>query len=327
MNLKFIRKGVIAISLAGAVLIPVQQIAAANGVDLLGTSKQEQVTQIDENCLVNAIAEIQKEDSAEKTIKIASIEEINFNDKLAGKVFLQGADGYALVVAEPTEGSNWVGKVYENSLVKIKTRGETWSEIESGNIVGYVKTAELITGKDAITKAKEILAAEYPERNLFTLKDDEIEEVFTVGETRGEELKRLEAEEAARIAAEQARIAAVKEAIRRKGESVVQYAEQFLGNPYVYGGTSLTRGTDCSGFVKSVYAYFGVSLPHSSYGMKSVGYGVSYGEMQPGDIVCYPGHVGIYAGNGKIVNAIDENKGIGMSNVNYTTIITIRRIF
>ena len=108
---------------------------------------------------------------------------------------------------------------------------------------------------------------------------------------------------------------------------VVAYARQFLGNPYVYGGTSLTRGTDCSGFVMSVYAHFGVSLEHSSYSMRSAGYKVSLNEIQPGDIVCFPGHVGIYAGDGKVINAINEKKGIGMSNLYARKIITVRRIF
>ncbi|MDD2981092.1 MAG: NlpC/P60 family protein [Hespellia sp.] len=111
------------------------------------------------------------------------------------------------------------------------------------------------------------------------------------------------------------------------GSSVVGYAEQFVGNPYVWGGTSLTNGCDCSGFVMSVYAAFGVSLPHSSGALRSVGYGVSYSEAQPGDIICYSGHVGIYAGGGTIVNAIDDAHGIGYSSATYSTILAVRRIF
>ncbi len=112
------------------------------------------------------------------------------------------------------------------------------------------------------------------------------------------------------------------------GRSVANYALQFLGNPYVYGGSSLTNGTDCSGFVMSVYKNFGVSLPHSSTADRSQGYAVgSLSEAQPGDLVCYSGHVGLYIGNGQIVHASTAKTGIIISNANYHTILAIRRIF
>lgn len=112
------------------------------------------------------------------------------------------------------------------------------------------------------------------------------------------------------------------------GSAVANYACQFVGNPYRYGGTSLTNGTDCSGFVMSVYAHFGVSLPHSSSALRSVGYGVSVSEMQPGDIVCYSGHVGIYIGGNSIVHASNERDGIKITSpANYRTILAVRRIF
>ncbi len=113
------------------------------------------------------------------------------------------------------------------------------------------------------------------------------------------------------------------------GSSVANYALQFVGNPYVYGGSSLTNGTDCSGFVMSVYRNFGVSLPHSSGGDRGVGYAVSGGlsNAQAGDIVCYSGHVGIYIGGGQIVHASTAKTGIKVSNANYRTPVAVRRIF
>lgn len=112
------------------------------------------------------------------------------------------------------------------------------------------------------------------------------------------------------------------------GQAVADYACQFVGNPYVWGGESLTGGADCSGFVKAVYAHFGVSLPHSSYSLRSVGRAVSASELQAGDIVCYDGHVAIYIGGGRIVHASSSTTGIIISsNYAYRTVVAIRRIF
>lgn len=111
------------------------------------------------------------------------------------------------------------------------------------------------------------------------------------------------------------------------GSSVVDYATQFVGNPYVWGGTSLTGGADCSGFVQSVYANFGVSLPRTSYEQQNAGTEVSYADAQPGDLICYGGHVAIYMGNGQIVHASNAKDGIKISNnAAYRTITSVRRL-
>lgn len=111
-----------------------------------------------------------------------------------------------------------------------------------------------------------------------------------------------------------------------KGKEVANYACGFVGNPYVAGGTSLTKGADCSGFTQSVYKAFGYSLPRNSTSQRSVGKEVSYAEAEPGDIICYPGHVAIYIGNGKIVHASSAKTGIKISNALYRDILCVRRV-
>lgn len=110
------------------------------------------------------------------------------------------------------------------------------------------------------------------------------------------------------------------------GKNVAKYACQFIGNPYVYGGTSLTNGADCSGFTYRVYKDFGYNLPRTSTEQRSAGTSVNYDEAEPGDLICYSGHIGIYIGGGKIVHASTERTGIKVSNANYRPILSVRRI-
>lgn len=173
---------------------------------------------------------------------------------------------------------------------------------------------------------------------------------------KNEEIRKAKEEEARKKAAEEARRKAEEEARKKaasttakvpsssknnkytgpaaskssggtaEGRAVADYGLQFVGNPYVFGGTSLTNGADCSGFVQSVYRHFGYSLPRSSSEQRSAGREVSYSEAQPGDIICYAGHVGIYIGNGQIVHASSPATGIKVGTATYRTILSVRRI-
>jgi len=156
---------------------------------------------------------------------------------------------------------------------------------------------------------------------------------FVRAETREEEKTRLEKERQER---EQARTNAALKIIstvevtdeNEMGIAVAEYAVQFIGNPYVWGGTSLTNGVDCSGFVMKVYEEFGVNLPHSSSADRMQGYAVDGLENAlPGDLICYSGHVALYIGDGMIVHASNEKDGIKVSEADYRKILAIRRIF
>lgn len=160
---------------------------------------------------------------------------------------------------------------------------------------------------------------------------------YTYAESKEEEKARLKEEEEARKEAEKKKNnknnknnkndKTYSKPTSKNGQAVVDYAVQFVGNPYKWGGTSLTKGADCSGFVMKVYEAFGIKLPHSSYDLRKVGKKVKASEMQPGDIICYSGHVAIYMGNGKIVHASNKKDGIKISNnYKYKKVLAIRRV-
>ena len=158
---------------------------------------------------------------------------------------------------------------------------------------------------------------------------------YSYGETKEEEEQRIAEEKAEEERKEQeaarqeaAEASVLNDSTGVSGQAVIDYACQFVGNPYVWGGTSLTNGADCSGFVQSVYAYFGISLPRTTYDMVNSGYAVSYDEAQPGDLILYGdcSHVGLYMGDGNIVNALNSEKGICICSATYTNIYAIRRV-
>ena len=166
MNLKFIKRGLIISALVCAISVPVQQIAAAEIIEM---KKHDAVSQTEKSSLLDVAAEMQKQENTE--MKIETSEELQFNEKLSAKVFANAGEGFVLVLVAPETGSDWVGKIYTHSTVQIVNTTSEWSEISSGNVSGYVRTESLIIGRDAVTKAKELLTTAYPDRDLLSLTD------------------------------------------------------------------------------------------------------------------------------------------------------------
>lgn len=237
--------------------------------------------------------------------------------------------------SEPSTDSVLLKQLANGTVLDvISTDYDGWVEVSVGGTTGYV-SAEYVKVTVSFVSAES--------------KEEEEARLAAERAAREEEERRAAEQQAAANAAAQqavADVAAEQQADSQtmaqegvpletptvsssfKGVEVANFALQFVGNPYVYGGTSLTNGADCSGFVLAVYANFGVSLPHSATADRSMGIAVpSLPEAQPGDLVCYSGHVGIYIGNGQIVHASTVRTGIKISDANYKPIVCIRRIF
>ena len=222
---------------------------------------------------------------------------------------------FLYVRSEPTKESEYVGKLYPGYAAKITGPVGEWTAVESGDVTGYVKTEYILTGAEAQTYAENLVTEAQLEGK---------EEAFTYAVSRKSEEAQMTQEVQENV--QQTETTEVSAQPASNGQVIVDYACQFIGNPYVWGGTSLTDGADCSGFVQSVFAHFGISLPRTTYDQIYAGVEVSYDQAMPGDLICYDGHIGIYIGNGQIVNAQNPEQGIGISPATYTTILSVRRI-
>ncbi len=265
-------------------------------------------------------------------------------------------EGNLNVRSGPSTDDAVVGKMTNNAACEILFEKDGWYYITSGDVEGYVSAEFIITGVEAKVKALSVVytkaVVQTDGLNVRTGPGEEYEILTRVA--TGEELEVVEvsngwvecvlntdtvyvSEEFVEI--EESLDTAVTLSELKYGSgvsdvrvSLVDYALQFVGNPYVWGGTSLTNGADSSGFVLSVYANYGYSLPHSSAAQANCGTRISTSELQPGDLLFYGSsasnisHVAIYIGNGQIVHASDERSGIKISNYNYRTPVAAVRI-
>lgn len=268
---------------------------------------------------------------------------------------IANVEGNLNVREEASTDSEIVGKMQGNAGCEILSVEGDWTKIQSGKVTGYVSSEYLITGEEAVALAEEIktTVATVHTTTLYVRAETNTECTIIALVGNGEELEVLETadgwykvavdDEEGYVSADYVEISTELPKAQTMTEikygqgvsdvrvSLVSYACQFVGNPYVWGGTSLTNGADCSGFVLSVFANYGVSLPHSSKAQANCGTRISASEAQPGDLFFYGSgssisHVAIYIGNGQIVHASNARTGIKISSAYYRTPICVVRI-
>ena len=255
----------------------------------------------------------------------------------------------------PEDDGKLVGKLPKDAACEVLDSDGSWAHISSGKVEGYVSCDYLITGIQAKQKAEE-LATTIATVTTETLKvraeantDSEVITMVPLGEelevarSEGDWIKVYLDDQEVYVSAEYVEVNAqlntaitMTELLYGQGVSNVrvdlcQYAKEFLGNPYVWGGTSLTKGADCSGYVLSIFKKYGVSLPHSSRAQANCGTTIKLSEAQPGDLVFYGNgktinHVAIYIGGGQVIHASSPKTGIRISNVSYRTPIKVVKI-
>lgn len=262
------------------------------------------------------------------------------------------------VRAEASTSGKLVGKMPKDSACEILELDEEtgWAHIKSGEVEGYVSAEYLLTGADARLRANELVhTVVIADTDGLRVRDEaNVDSAVLTQILQGEEMEYIEtldgwfkvsidgaegyvSAEFAHLEENLSTAVTLSELLYGMGVSDVrvelcEYAKQFVGNPYVWGGTSLTKGADCSGFVLSVYKKFGVTLPHYSGSQATSGTKISYSEIQPGDLVFYANssgtinHVAIYIGNGQVIHASSPKSGIKISKYNYRTPVKYVRI-
>jgi cell wall-associated NlpC family hydrolase len=233
-----------------------------------------------------------------------------------------------------TEAISWA-KELETRIATAKTVSAYVKKdmLQESEVLGYLAMGDEVV---VLEEGDEWCKVSIEEGDGYVLKElVRLHSEYVTAESKEEEAERLakeakereEARKAALLAAQKEAENTVSAEPTEIGIEIANYACQFVGNPYKWGGISLTDGADCSGFVMSVYANFGVELPHSSAADRKVGYEVgSLDKAIPGDIVCYSGHVAIYIGGGQIVHASTERTGITYGYATYRTILAVRRV-
>ena len=361
MNFK--AAGAIGICMTGAVLYigPVYASGQVNAADVLKSATQGpaaeeiQIESIKEvvSMPVGAAALLESEKTEEEYKEAA--------EEAAGALWgytnlgISNVDDNLNIRKVPSEDGKMVGKLPKNAACELIAEEGEWTYIRSGKVEGYVKSEFLLSGwgakKRAMEQVSTVAVVDTTTLKVREQPNTECEVVTMVPE--GEELEVVEVvddwvkimidDEENYVSAEYVKLEeklgsaiTMTELLYGQGVSNIrvdlcQFAKQYVGNPYVWGGTSLTKGADCSGFVLSVFRNFGISLPRTSGSQANAGTKISMSEAKPGDLIFYAkggriNHVAIYIGNGQVVHASSPRTGIKISNYNYRTPAKVVRI-
>lgn len=343
-------------------------LASYQALDSAPQNLDSALQTVDTNGPTAGVAGIFSEYMSETAVDTPDISEVDVSTTATGSQEASGAEefGYTnLGIANVESNLNVraaagtdaeiVGKMPNNAGCEILATEGEWTKISSGKVEGYVKSEYLLSGEEAIARAHEVkqTIATVTATTLYVREQPNTDcEIITMMPL-GEELEVIEqldgwvkinvdsdegyvSADYVEISTELAKAMTLTEVRFGQGVSdvrvsLVQYATQFVGNPYVWGGTSLTRGADCSGFVLSVFANYGISLPHSSRAQAGCGTTISASEAQPGDLFFYGSgsrinHVAIYIGGGQVVHASTPKSGIKISSAYYRTPVRVVRI-
>lgn len=324
-----------------------------------GLKTQEEENATIQNTIVQNVTEqnATEQNASEQITSDENAEEVSIT-VLEGSMAAANVQDYVNIRNAATEEGEILGKLYSGGVATILGHEGDWFQVSSGTVCGYIKGEYLIYGEEAkpVIEEAKLKTAKVNTETLHVRQDADLEAPILDSLTEGEQVPVEESidgwdkvtvkgqtgyistdyvsrEESYQVAEskeeEEARLAVEAESRHENlRQEIISYAKQFVGNPYVWGGTSLTNGADCSGFVQSVYAHFGYKLPRDSRSQAAGAGNISENQMQPGDLLFYSGggsinHVAIYIGNGQVVHASNPKSGIRISNYNYRSPVKV----
>ncbi len=347
------RKQILALILTAGMLLSTEPVQAQEAGSSSATTAATEDTNGDNSTA--GVASFLKAQNKTTEEYIAAAKDLNSGYGYNVLGIANTTDNNLNIRENPSTDGKMVGKLPRYAACEVLKIEDGWAHITSGKVEGYVSMDYLATGAEAkklaaqeltltaIVTCDALRVREEPSTDAPVITQIPNGEQLEVAEVEGEWVRVYLDDEEVYVSAEYVKVEeklneaiTMTELLYGQGVSdvrvdLVQYAKQFLGNPYVWGGTSLTKGADCSGFVLSIFKKYGYDLPHSSVAQGNSGRKISMSELKPGDLIFYGkngsiNHVAIYIGNGQVIHASSPKTGIKISSYNYRTPIKAVRI-